>query len=257
MRSQNRLAPVSFTLAILLSQLGLPPVASAISNPSSHGYHQKSDDLPTPPQTPIPSGNRSPGGSLSGDQAVCPPTPQQLTALTPISAQGKTLSGHPTFWFYVPYTAAEVEKGEFSILTQNEDERIYETSFQLPDQPGFISITVPAGEASSLQEGQYYHWYLNLSCASTAEAKTDLNIDGWVQRIGSASEADTQEGDTVPGVWYDAAADLAAQLHTVSDTDNAVEIEQAWAELLKSVDLDALVQEPVVGPVRLIDEQAD
>ncbi len=252
MRSQNRLALGSFTLAVLLSQLGTIPAASAIPSPMDTVHHQKSDDLPTPPTTPIPNGNRSPGGSLSGDQAVCPPKPQRLTALTPINAHGKTQSAHPTFWFYIPYTAAEVQKGEFSILTHNEDDRIYQASFQLPAQPGFVSITLPADEASSLQAGQYYHWYLTLSCASTEEDKTDLDIDGWVQRVGSIAEAEAQHGDALPNIWYDAVDDLAAQLHAVSG--NKSELEQAWTELLESVELDALIQEPVIGPVILMDE---
>ena len=251
MRSQNLLAPVSisFTVAILLSQMGSIPIASAIPNGIDNGHHHKSDDFPNPPTTPVPNGNRTPGGSLSGDQAVCPPRSQQLTAITPISAQGKTLSEHPTFWFYIPYTSAEVQEGEFSILTQNEDERIYKTLFQLPDQPGFVSITLPMDEASSLEEGQYYHWYLNLSCASTVEAQTDLNIDGWVQRVASTSEAEAQ--GALPDIWYDVVDDLAAQLQTMSS--NGVELEQAWVELLESVELDALAQEPVIGPVMLID----
>ncbi len=253
MRSQKRLALVSFTLALLLSQVDLIPAVSAIPNPIDNGSHQKSNHLPPPPTTPIPpDGNRVPGGSLSGDQALCPPKAQQLTAITPISAHGKTRSGHPTFWFYMPYTTAEVQKGEFSVLTQDEDERIYETSFQLPAQPGFVSITLPTDEALSLEAGRYYHWYLNLSCVSTAEAKTDLNIDGWVQRVESTSEVEAQDGDDSSDIWYDVVDDLAAQLQTVSD--DQADLEQAWAELLESIDLDALTQEPVVGPVMVIDE---
>ncbi|ESA35284.1 hypothetical protein N836_12975 [Leptolyngbya sp. Heron Island J] len=252
MRSRNHSALISFTLTALLSQLGSIPVASAIpTHPIDHDHDQKSDDLPNPPTTPIPDGNRTPGGSLSGDQAVCPPRAQQLTAITPISAQGKTLSGHPTFWFYVPYTAAEVQEGEFSILTQNEDERIYKTLFQLPAEPGFVSITLPMDEVSSLQEGQYYHWYLNLSCASTVEAQTDLNIDGWVQRVASTSEVDAQASDASSDIWYDLVDNLAAQLQAVSG--NNVELEQSWVELLEAVELEALTQEPVIGPVKLID----
>ena len=254
MRSQNRLAPVgiSFTIVMLLSQMGSIPVASAIPNSIGNGHHHKSGNLPNPPTTPIPDGNRIPGGSLSGDdQAVCPSRSQPLTAITPISGQGSTLSGHPTFWFYIPYTSAEVQEGEFSILTQNEDERIYKTLFQLPAQPGFVSITLPMDKAESLQEGQYYHWYLNLSCASTVEAQTDLNIDGWVQRVESPSEVAAQDGEASPSIWYDVVNDLATQLKTVSS--NEMEAKQAWVELLESVELDALAQEPVVGPVMLID----
>ena len=244
MRSQNRLALVSFSLAVLLSQVGLIPVASAIPNPIDNGRGRKSD-LPTAPSTPPPSGNRQPGGSLGGP-SVCPQKAQPLTAITPENVHGKTMADAPTFWFYMPYTAAEVPGGEFSILTWDEEQYIYETAFTLPDQPGFVSITLPAAEAASLQAGQYYHWYLNLHCASTAEAKTTLNIDGWIERIAATPEREQQI--VSPDIWYDAIDYLAGQLQTAS-TDG---LGQLWTYLLESVELDELTQEPVVGPV-LID----
>lgn len=249
MRSQNRLAFVSFTLAVLLSQIALVPIASAIPNPIDNGRGRKSD-LPEVPATPPPSGDRQPGGSLSGVQSVCPPRPHELTAITPVNVHGKTLSQQPTFWFYMPYTADEVQTGEFSILTRNEDQRVYETSFKLPEQPGLVSITLPADESINLQEGQYYHWYLSVSCVSSQEVKTNLNINGWVQRFEPTPELEAQVNSSSPNVWYDVVDNLAMQRQTLP----ANEWEQAWIELLESVELDDFIQEPVIGPVILTDE---
>lgn len=243
MRSQNRLAPISFSLALLISQATWVPIASAIPNPIDNGRGRKAE-LPDAPSTPPPDGNRQPGGSLSGDFSVCPETPKELTAITPANVYGKTVAEHPTFWFYMPYTAADIEKGEFSILTQAEDERIYKTSFTLPEQPGFVSITLPADEATSLQEGQYYHWYLNLFCVSSENVETPLHIDGWVQRVAPASQAGLE-------IWYDRVDTLAEPLQTASPAEP--ELQQPWTELLESVELDEFSQEPVVGPVMLID----
>lgn len=247
MRSQNSLAPVGFSLALLLSQLSLMPAALAIPNPIDNGREQIAD-LPPVPTTPPPppDGNRTPGGGL-GDQAVCPQKPQDLTAITPMNVHGKTLSEHPTFWFYMPYTAAEVPGGEFTVLTRDEENEIYTTSFTLPDQSGLVSISLPASAEYSLEEGQYYHWYLNLDCAASTDSQNDLNIDGWVQRVTATPERKAQVDNTSPEIWYDAIDHLADQLR--SNSTNRSTMEQTWTALLKLVELCDFTEEPLVGSV--------
>ena len=243
MRSQNILASVGLTLAMLVNQIGVTAAALAIPNL----IENSKQTLPRVPPTPRPpSGNRTPGGGL-GEQAVCPAKPYELTAITPADTHGTTLSAYPTFWFYMPYTAEEVQTGRFSILTQNEEDRIYETWFELPAQPGFVSIPWPADVESSLQEGQYYHWYLELFCVSSTEADTNLEIDGWIQRVSAAPDRDLS-----PEIWYDMVDYLATQLQTISPNEN--ELRRRWSDLLESVDLGEFTQEPVVGPVMLTDE---
>lgn len=248
MRSQNRLAPISFTLAALLSQLALPPTASAIPNPIDNGRGRKAEELPPEPATPPPDGNRTPGGGL-GNQAACPEKPQKLTAITPLNAHGKSLSDAPTFWFYMPYTAAEVNGGEFSVLTPDEEQHIYHTELTLPDQPGLVSITIPASEATDLEPGQYYHWYLNLYCESANQSETNLNIDGWVQHLASTPDLEQQVEDSSPEIWYDAINDLAGQLQYACATTKS-EHQQTWTTLLQAVELEHFSQTPFIGPVQ-------
>ncbi len=250
MRSQNRLALVSFSLAVLLSQIGPMPAAVSIPNSIDNGgREQKSEPLPPAPSTPPPAGNRTPGGGLGPDEAVCPEKPQKLTAITPVNVYGKTLSERPTFWFYVPYTSAEVGSGQFSVLTEDDGERVYETAFTLPEQPGLVSITLPAESGVSLQEGGRYHWHLKLACVSASTAKTNLKIDGWVDRVAATPERQAQVTNTSPEIWYDAIDYLAAQLQS----SNTAELGQTWTDLLKGVELCDLTEKPLVGPVMLVD----
>ncbi|MEM7794751.1 MAG: DUF928 domain-containing protein [Cyanobacteria bacterium P01_C01_bin.118] len=245
MRSQKLLNAVGFTIAILLSQNS--PFALAIPNPIDNGDKASLPEVPPTPQPP--DGNRQPGGGLGEPTiSVCPAKSQELTAITPLNVQGQTLSAHPTFWFYVPYTADEVESGQFEILTQDEFDRIYKTSFKLPEQPGFISITLPEGEAPGLQEDQYYHWYLTLSCVLDESTKTDLTIDGWVQRLPATPELEAAVMDVSPDIWYDSFDYLAKQLKTDAS------LGQRWTEVLTEIELDDFTQEPLVGPVMLTDE---
>ncbi|MGD1854073.1 MAG: DUF928 domain-containing protein [Leptolyngbyaceae cyanobacterium] len=240
MRSHNLLASVSLTAAVLLSQGSLIPLAWAAPNQ----INNTSKQLPPVPSTPQPpSGRRTPGGGL--EPSVCPVTDHKLTAITPSDVHGKTLSEHPTFWFYMPYTADDIEGGKFSVLTEDEFQTVYETSFKLPEQPGLISITLPESEVPALEVGEYYHWYLSLDCTIDAQTKTDATIDGWVQRI---DPDETTAAQASPEIWYDSLHVAAEQLQ-----NDAIEPGPAWIDLLESVELDALIQAPVVGPVALID----
>ena len=247
MRSQNPLVPMGLMTAVLLSAVS----ATAVPNPMNKGVSKQiKQALPPPPSNPMPAGGtRTPGGGL-GDPSLCPTKPIDLTAITPATVQGQTLLGHPTFWFYVPYSADDVATGEFSILTADELTRVYKTAFKLPEQPGFISITLPADEVPALQEGVYYHWYLELACGSDGSVATDPNIDGWVQRLPATPELEAAVADLSPDVWYDSLDSLAQQLKSEAD------VQQEWANLLNSVGLGNLVQEPLVGPVMLLDNEA-
>ena len=180
---------------------------------------------------------------------MCPATPQELTAITPTTVYGKTLSERPTLWFYMPYTAADVEKGEFSVLTADDTERVYRATFTLPDQPGLVSITLPEAAMVSLDEGQRYHWYLKIFCTSDAAAKTNININGWIDRVVATPDRQQQITEGSPEIWYDAVHRLADYLQTTQ----CETMGQIWNGLLESVNLEQFSQTPMLGPLVLTD----
>lgn len=250
MRSQNTLAYISFSLAILLSQLGFTASVSAIPNPIDNGGRRdrRTAQLPTAPTNPPPTnGERTPGGGLGED--VCPVTPQPLTAITPEPVHGKTLAARPTLWFYMPYTMGDIEKGEFSILTADELDRVYKAEFTLPDQPGLVSVTMPEAAMVSLDADQRYRWYLKVNCVAENTVKNNLNINGWIDRMASTPELEQQVADSSPEIWYDTVHQLADCLSTTQCETRS----QIWAELLESVDLTQFTQTPMVGPLVLTD----
>lgn len=249
MRSQNRLVLLSFSLAILVGQLGLIPSAVAIPNPIDNGggrRDRRTASLPAPPSTPPPAGERTPGGGL-GEDPVCPATPYELTAITPDTVYGKTLSERPTLWFYMPYTSADVEQGEFTILTADDTERVYRATFTLPDQPGLVSVTLPEAAMINLEEGQRYHWYLKVFCASDATVKTNININGWIDRLATTPERQQQVTESSPEIWYDTVHRLAKYLQTTP----CETMGQLWNELLDSVELEQFIEAPILGPLVL------
>jgi len=201
---------------------------------------------PDPPSTPPPSGNRKPGGGLGESEVSCPSTNKPLTALMPVNSQGQTISEHPTFWFYIPYDPEDISTAEFSLLTQDEKTRIYRVSFQLPATPGIIGIRLPSSLPSPLEAGKFYHWYLKLNCTADTSSQSEPIVDGWVQRV--TINPNSANSTIPPDIWYDTLTDLANR--RLADPENEI-LKNDWANLLKSVGLEELSSESLVGIVSL------
>lgn len=244
-------------LSILVSVLSLSnsssalgrsvPVASATSAAKPSGFAAAKQRPPSPPATPPPNRTRS-GGSL-GDEKACVAGSPDLVALVPVENPVLTTETHPTLLFYVPYGADQVQYGEFSVLIgPNEMTRHVQTRFTLPAQPGIVSISLPAS-AESLQENTSYHWYVQLYCQGSTTA--DIQVDGWVQRVALTPERQQQIQAATPEIWYDASAQVAAQL-AVTQTDTALQsrLQTQWRQLLQHIGAEALASEPVVGAVQ-------
>jgi hypothetical protein len=213
---------------------------------------------PAPPMTPPPNRTRS-GGSL-GEAATCMTGSQSLRALVPVENPVLTTADHPTFLFYVPFGADQVQYGEFSILVgPTEMTRLHQTRFTLT-QPGVVSITLPPHPDYRLKENTPYHWYFKLYCHEnspdspglTSPTPADLQVDGWVQRVALTPDRQQQIQTASPEVWYDSAAQVANRLSaTPADTT----LQQQWRNLLQHIGSADLVQEPIVGSVQMIEEQ--
>lgn len=192
------------------------------------------------------SGDRT-GGA---DRGNCPAVKPPLTALIPISNFGKTLAERPTFWFFVPYSNQQVKAGEF-VLQDREGNDIVRTSFKLPNQPGFVSFTIPTN-ASSLEINKDYRWYFNLYC-DVKKLSSPITVEGWIQRIQMSLEIQSQINTNQSskyvvyeqnGIWFDAIANLAEL--RIKNPQNST-FNEAWNRLFqtKGVELELPNQVPV------------
>lgn len=221
-----------------------PATAFPTTKPSLSGAQVKQFP-PPPPSTPPPNRTRS-GGSL-GDEATCHAGDRSVRALIPIENPVLTTAEHPTFLVYVPYGSDQVEYGEFSVLVGlNEMQRLYQTRFTLPAQPGIVSIRLPDAPEYALQENEYYHWYFKLACAGSST--TNIQVDGWVQRVALTPDRQSQIESAAPVVWYDALAKVAEQ--RMADPQSPALLSQ-WQNLLTTIDAAELVEEPIAGPVQI------
>lgn len=213
----------------------LSPILQADSN-------QKKPPIPGRPPEREPAGTRGP----------CEETEASFTPLLPVSNtenrfSGLTLSGHPTFWFYIPYKTNRVSSGKFS-LEDSKGNSVYRTAFKLPSTPGFVSISIPTTE-KSLETNKQYRWTFSLSCVSEDAWETPkVWHTGTVQRVDRpalATQAKTvllEERINLyvkNNIWYDASTDLV-KIKAVPET---------WLSLMKAMGLEQLDREAIAGSV--------
>jgi hypothetical protein len=217
-------------------------IASFTSNSASGwtqpGGSQLVVDQPPAPDTGTPSGQRTPGGTRPELTAACKPTDKPLTALIPENGKGLTTAEYPVFWFYIPYAVGEIESIEFSLHDRNEMTTLYRTSVKLTQTPGVIGISLPQSPEYTLKINESYHWYFTINCQSKETSEEDdIVLDGWVTRV---------EQDSNEVIWYDELTNIGKR--HLSEPENS-EVKRAWMELLKSVGLEGLEQEPIVSVI--------
>ncbi len=211
---------------------------------------QVASDLPKPPDRGSPD-DRKPAGTR-GD---CEATSQPLTPLLPIiesGFSGFTITGYPTFWFFVPYKTSSVNSGKF-VLEDEQGNLVYRLLFKLPETPGFVSVTLPNTE-KGLELNQRYRWVFMLNCESEQSSNRDHVLhEGVVQRVDMppvATELQTASLDERINlyikheIWYDISTDLA----------EIRKLPNEWDKLLNAIDLPQLKGEPIVGSVEPIEK---
>ena len=260
---------LEFAFAVLAILIGMTPYPTWIQTPFSVLVTQnpeKSSDKPPPPTQRLPGGGldqnpdkpsdkgpppgrRVPGGDLDPLSPNCKKTSLPLTVLVPANSQGTITSERLTLWFYVPYAAEDITSAEFLLLNGDETEYVYKTRFTLPKTPGIVSISVPLSAKTSLETGKYYHWYLRFTCKGSTINTPDIEVDGGVQRILHKPSTTNQIDAAASEGWYDAVNNLANRL-IASPQDT--KLKQEWTDLLKSVGLENLAQEPLIGSVTIL-----
>ena len=170
-----------------------------------------------------------------------------IPSALPLPTISKGVNEHPTFWFYVPYKTSSVSSGQFS-LEDTEGNPFYQTSFKLPNTPGFVSVNIPTTE-KTLEKNKPYNWTFTLNCASQDSTQPNFVLHrGVVQRVDRADLETQLKTATMGkrlelyienGIWYDAPTGL-----TEIRSDR-----QAWLKLFKAIDLEQLEQEAIAGSV--------
>ena len=198
-----------------------------------------------PPDRGVP-GRREGGGTRGPEEC-----PTNTTALIPKSTMGRTVSGNPTFFYYVPTTFDKTVEFE---LADEADKTIYKSSFRMiAKAPGIVSVTLPTANAASLEVGKNYHWYFTIKC-NPNDNEMDIVVSGWINRVEMSADLKSQldraasTGDRLSiyakeSLWYEYITTLA-DLRRSHPADSALTVK--WTELLSAVELEKIAQQPLV-----------
>jgi hypothetical protein len=240
MRLVNRSAIVSPWLGLLLGLFlcSLPLIAMAAEF--------------KPPRRGLP-GRRE--GAGTRDPFVCVQGSSQLTALLPGTNLGLTTAEYPRFFWFMPKTKAKFAEFTLSEVNEQREDRtpVYKSIFNIAGTPGVVSLALPShASMPPLVVGKDYHWSVSLICKEDDRSK-DIRVDGWVQRVTinaalTKQLATAKLNDRVQiyannGVWFDTVTTLAEQ-RCANPKDAA--LTTSWAELLKSVQLGAIADQPLI-----------
>ncbi len=243
---------VALSVALSLGIVSLPLIATSLRAQSTQNSFDQTTYLNTEFKPPR---RGSPPETVGGGSRGCSyldAGKHKTTALIPPSQHlALTVKGNPTFFWYVPRSAAKAL--EFTLMDQNDQEVFYKVSLPIPQESRIVSLTLPSNSEKPLLEvGKLYHWYLAMVC-DPQDRTGDIAMDGWIERVDSSKtfvKSDLTLSDALAmasqpeekfslyakaGVWHDAIATLATLRR--SQPDNAA-VEQGWEGLLKSVGLE-------------------
>ncbi|OKH53549.1 hypothetical protein NIES2101_10510 [Calothrix sp. HK-06] len=173
---------------------------------------------------------------------------KSVTAVLPKTTKiGFTLTEHPTVFVYIPLTTA---RKAFFTVQDEENNNVYQTDIELPSQPGVMQLKLPP-DVPGLKTNKNYKWSLVMICTADLEPDSPF-VSGWIRRVeyktnirnnNKSITLDSVSKLAETGIWYDTLATLA-QLR-MNQPNNQL-LATSWQELLGSVGLDAIANEPLV-----------
>lgn len=183
------------------------------------------------------------GGRCPEDAIVSTANTPPLMALVPTTNAGLTLAQRPTFWVYLPKTAA---KQVVLSIKEGGIQHHSQTFFSIAERSGIISLQ-PSEDSPPLEVGKTYQWAVVLICGERPNPN-DPAIVSWISRV--ASPQPKNQGTALVqaawygerGIWYDALDSLAEARRVEADDRTLTDI---WTEFLKSAGLGEIATEPV------------
>jgi hypothetical protein len=180
-----------------------------------------------------------------------------MKTLLPDTNIGLTVAAQPTFFFLISNTSAtEVKEAKFILLHENHEENrddiIYQKTLPLSGKGGVMSVTLPP-EAGALEVGKEYRWEAQVSCSGDGDESSNPHIDGSIKRVQPDAELASKLEKASPrdrvalyaeaGYW-NSTLETLAKLRFANPNDPVLQAD--WQELLESVGLSTIAQEPLV-----------
>lgn len=189
------------------------------------------------------------GQTREKGEASCIQGDLPLTALTPVDNVITTVSANPSLFWYVPQSSARI--ATFTLFDSQKN-RVYRTLLPLKSRSGVMKLSLPS--TVSLEPGKNYRWQLTLIC-NPANLRKDVLVEGTIKRtqlnreqqekLAQAKQSiDKAQVYADADVWQETIA-IVEQLRR--EQPNNSMIAQNWKELLESVELEAIADQPLLN----------
>jgi Domain of Unknown Function (DUF928) len=219
---------------------------ASVYNPTPANAQLIGQQPPSPPRRGTPGGPQTGGGTRPGD-SKCPSVNTSVIAFMP--AQGNTTQESPTFWFYVPYSAQQVDSFTFVLMDDKGQLIVPPKNIKLSATPGFISLRLPP-ISKPLEIGKQYRWYFEILCdAENPEDKIDSQ--GVLRRITPTFTIQNQtairpliEQYQKNGLSFDA-FNLLAELRRKEPNNPTVIAD--WNQMMESLGHSNIAAQPIVS----------
>ena len=156
------------------------------------------------------------------------------------------------FFWYVPPTSSTIE---FALIDDSNGEIIYESKINTDGEVGIISLSLPENSSlRPLEIGKDYYWSFTILC-DRLNWQVNPSVEGLIRRVepsanlvqalnpaSGTSGMERVKAYARAGIWHDTITELAT-LRRSNPNDDRLMAE--WEELLRSVELDALIKEPL------------
>lgn len=215
------------TVVTAAASLFLMPVANLVSSFPNQGFASPAfASTPKPVKTSsqqsyVPPHRGTPRRTQgTGSRGCTQSQPVALSLLIPSDHTAQTVSGHPTFFWYV--SAKPAVPVEIALVEPGVAKPIFVQQMQLP-KAGVNSFAMPK-KLPELGLGKEYRWSVTLIC-NTNRRSNDTFAQGWIKRVPETPELKQQlSAANIPadrasvyaraGLWYNALNTLSADLST-------------------------------------------
>ncbi|MBD3558171.1 DUF928 domain-containing protein [Planktothrix sp. FACHB-1355] len=161
----------------------------------------------------------------SGSRGCTNSIPVSLKLLTPSDHIAQTVSGRPTFFWYIS-NPTNVPM-EFSLVEPGMTQPIFQQQLKV-DKAGIVKVELPAN-VSELAVSKQYRWTVALVCSQKRPSE-NIYARAWIERVSASPElnqklaAATSDRDRAliyarSGIWQDAIATLY-RVYTANPGEN-------------------------------------
>jgi hypothetical protein len=186
---------------------------------------------------------------IKGKPDACPkqsPSEKQEGPQLVQIAGGYTSKTHPTFWFYVPYTGGD---GRMKFLLTDDLETkqsAYSEVRSLPDNPGFIKITLPKDKQGILF-GKQYRFSLTIY-KDSQQSQSLASVSGLIEHRAAPDNIAQLKGLAQSQAYFNQGLRIDA-LSTLMDlrTASPNQFEKEWISTLDEMGLKSLSTKVIVS----------